>query len=55
MFTEDKVTEFICMADDFCKFFDSMMEKHTLRESKKRKYHRDGTLSKGPYSFSPRK
>ena len=46
MFTEDKVTEIFCMADDFCRFFDEMMEKYTLREPKKRKYHRDGTLSK---------
>jgi len=34
------------MADDFCQFFDAMMEKYTLKEAKKRKYHRDGTLSK---------
>ena len=34
------------MADDFCHFFDAMMEKYTLRDPKKRKYHRDGTLSK---------
>ena len=27
-------------------FFDAMMEKYTLKEAKKRKYHRDGTLSK---------
>ena len=46
MFTEDKVTEIFCMADDFCRFFDEMMEKYTLRDPKKRKYHRDGTLSK---------
>jgi hypothetical protein len=25
--TEDKATELICIADDFCKFFDAMMEK----------------------------
>jgi len=24
MTTEDKVTEIFCMADDFCKFFDTM-------------------------------
>ena len=42
MFTEDKVTEIFCMADDFCHFFDAMMEKYTLKEAKKRKYHRDG-------------
>ena len=46
MFTEDKVTEIFCMVDDFCRFFDAMMEKYTLKEAKKRKYHRDGTLSK---------
>ena len=34
------------MADDFFRFFDAMMEKYTLKEAKKRKYHRDGTLSK---------
>ena len=26
MITEDKVTELFCIADDFCKFFDAMME-----------------------------
>lgn len=25
MITEDKVTEIFCAADDFCKFFDTMM------------------------------
>ena len=42
--TEDKVTELFCMADDFCKFFDSMMEKFTLKSAKKRRYHRDSIL-----------
>ena len=46
MFTEDKVTEIFCMADDFCKFFDAMMAKYTIKSPKKRQYHRDGTLSK---------
>ena len=46
MFTEDKVIEIFFMADDFYKFFDAMMEKYTLSKPKKRKYHRDGTLSK---------
>ena len=46
MFTEDKVTEIFCMADDFCKFFDSMMAKYTIPTPKKHKYHRSGTLSK---------
>ena len=44
--TEDKVTELFCMADDFCKFFDAMMEKYTLKSDKKRRYHRDSTMSK---------
>ena len=38
MITEDKVTELFCMADDFCKFFDAMMEKYTLKADKKRQY-----------------
>ena len=46
MITEDKVTEIFCMADDFCKFFDAMMAKYTLKPLKKRKYHRSSTLSK---------
>ena len=46
MITEDKVTELFCIADDFCKFFDAMMEKYTIKEAKKRNSHRDSTLSK---------
>ena len=46
MITEDKVTELFCMADDFCKFFDVMIEKYTLKSNKKRCYHRDSTMSK---------
>ena len=46
MITEDKVTELFCMADDFCKFFDAMMEKYTLKSDKKRRYHHDSTMSK---------
>ena len=46
MITEDKVTELFCMADDFCKFFDAMMEKYTLKSDKKRRYHRDSNMSK---------
>lgn len=40
MITEDKVTELFCMADDFCKFFDAMMKKYTLKSDNKRAYHR---------------
>jgi len=46
MLTEDKVTELFCMADDFCKFFDAMLEKYTLKSDKKRHYHRNPTMSK---------
>ena len=46
MITESKVIELFCMADDFCKFFDAMMEKYTLKSDKKRRYHRDSTMSK---------
>ena len=44
MITEDKVTEFFCIADDFCKFFDAMMEKYTLKADKKRQYCTSGTF-----------
>ena len=46
MITESKVTEIFVMADDFCKFFDQMMEKYSIPDKNKRKYHRDGTMSK---------
>ena len=46
MLTDDKVTELFCMADDFCKFFDEMTAKYTLRSEKRRAYHRDPTMSK---------
>lgn len=46
MFTEDKVTEIFFMADEFCKVFDQMMAKYTIRDPKRRKYHRNSTLSK---------
>ncbi len=32
MFTEDKVTEIYCMADDFCKEFSSWQEKYMLED-----------------------
>ena len=46
MITKDKVTGIFCLADDFCKFFDTMMARYTIRESKNCDYHRDSTLSK---------
>ena len=46
MIPENKVTEIFVMADDFCKFFDQMMEKYSIPDKNKRKYYRDGTMSK---------
>ena len=46
MITEDKVTKIFCMADDFCKSFDAMTTKYTLKPTGKRKYHRNSTMSK---------
>lgn len=46
MFTKDKATEIFCIADDFCKVFDTQMEKYTIKSNSKRKYHRDSTMSK---------
>ena len=46
MITEDKVTEIFCMADNFCKFFDTMTAKYTLKPTGKRKYHRNSTTTK---------
>lgn len=34
MFIEDKVTEIFGIADDFCKFYDVMMEKQTIQPPK---------------------
>ena len=46
MITEDKVTELFFIADEFCKFFDWMMARYTLKNAGKRPYHRETTLSK---------
>lgn len=46
MLTDDKVTELFCMADDFCKFFDSQMGKYSIRDVRKRRYHRECRMSK---------
>lgn len=34
------------MVDDFCRFFDSMKVKYTLKTNAKRKYHRDSMMYK---------
>lgn len=33
MSSDDKITEIYCMADDFCKFFDSTVKKYSLEEN----------------------
>ncbi len=33
--TESKVTEFFCMADDFCKFYDAMVTALSFKNSSK--------------------
>ena len=45
LITEGKITEIFFMADEFCKFFDAMIEKYTLKNPAKRRYHRDGKMS----------
>ena len=47
MTTEDKVTEIFCMADDFCKFFDAMTAKYTLKPT--------GKISSKLYNIKGRK
>lgn len=31
MIIENKNTEILCMANDFCKFFDAQMKKYTIK------------------------
>ena len=40
MFSEDKVTEIYCLADEFCKFFDAQQEKSMLKAPVDGKRHR---------------
>lgn len=40
MLSDCKVTEIFCLADDFCKYFNNTVKKHTL-ESNDGKKHRD--------------
>ena len=40
MFSEDKVTEISCLADEFCKFFDAQQEKSMLKAPQDGKRHR---------------
>ena len=38
-----------CMADDFCKLFDAMTAKYTLKPTEKRKCYRSSTMSKAEF------
>ena len=40
MFSEDKVTDIFCLADEFCKFFDAQQEKSMLKAPQDGKRHR---------------
>ena len=33
MLSDGKITEIFCMADDFCKFFNETVKRHTLEEN----------------------
>ena len=44
MITEDKVIDFFCIADDFCKFSDAQMAKYSFKAERKRKYHRESRI-----------
>lgn len=49
MFTANKVIEIFCLADDFCTFFDSLLERYSIgtdTSTKKRNYHRASRMSK---------
>ncbi|MDY6206099.1 MAG: hypothetical protein SPI30_05040 [Prevotella sp.] len=46
MSTEYKVTEFFCMADDFCKLFDAMTAKYTIKSNPHCSYHCGSTTPK---------
>ena len=46
MLTEDKVSELFCMADNFCKFFDKMTAKYTLKSETRRDDHHKSTMPK---------
>lgn len=49
IFTDNKVTEYYCLADDFCKFFDSLQERYslsTVNPEHKRCYYRAPKMPK---------
>ena len=53
MFSEDKVTEIFCLADEFCKFFDEQQEKSMLEAPVDGKRHPE--CKAAMYSVQPEK
>ena len=52
----DKITEIVCMADDFFHIYDRFIKingRAPKRDKSKRKYHRDSTLSEDVYKRQP--
>ena len=49
MFTEGKIIEIFCLTDDFCKFFDALLDRYSIKEegsAPKRRYCRASRMSK---------
>ena len=44
MLSDDKITDFFCIADDFCKFFNETGKKHTIEDGKSTGTFRIGSL-----------
>ena len=49
--TESKVIELFCMVDDFCKFFDTLMSKYTLKPVMRYSYHHSSIRLKAEIMF----
>ena len=49
MFSEDKVTEIFCLADEFCKFFDAQQEKSMPSQAQPHEQCRDNHNPSGGF------
>lgn len=47
MFIKDKYTEIFRILYDFSNFYDALMTKYIVKDSKKPQYYRDGDAFKG--------
>ncbi len=45
MFTENKITEIYCMADDFCKEFSRQQEKYMLEDIKDKHWNKPNRIN----------